>query len=366
MQSDSGKRIAGNSKQLQLVFDIWQRARPSAEQMVQWERQLTALTEVIDNNASDETVISITDEHAKLLSDLGQELATQAVEFEQQKLLLESIQRETSGLKPGKSTEQLLRVLSRLKSDAFPRVVEWQRKRDQIDVALTWIEGISLADYLQNIREGRRPPVDPGQALRLMNGLANSVCHLHRRLQVAHGDLQPANVLVTSHSSRLQVIDFGSSWTTDWTSRRNDGDGHHRCYAAPELQNAKTPVSLACDQFSVCVLFFELLTLQLPYGGLGGKAGRPEFIARAADTLIPPSQISKTCQKLPRSLRDRLDALVVRGLAINPDERYPDHNTWLNDWQDLSARFRITPDLPPIENALTKVIGWFVKPHDKD
>jgi len=264
----------------------------------------------------------------------------------------------------GKSTEQLLRVLSRLKSDAFPRVVERQRKRDQIDIALTWVEGISLADYLQNIREGRRPAVDPGQALRLMNELANSVCHLRRRLQVAHGDLQPANVLVTSHSSRLQVIDFGSSWTTDWTTRRSDGNGHHRCYAAPELQNGETPASLACDQFSVSVLFFELLTLQLPYGGLGGKAGRPKFIARAADTLVPPSQISKSCQKLPRSLRDRLDALVVRGLALNPDERYTDHNTWLNDWQDLSARFRITPDLPPIENALTRVIGWFVKLRD--
>ncbi len=99
LQSDSGRRIAGNPKQLQLVFDIWQRSRPSAEQMVQWERQLTALTEVIDDNASDETVISITDEHAKLLSDLGKELATQAAEFEQQKLLLESIQRETSSLR---------------------------------------------------------------------------------------------------------------------------------------------------------------------------------------------------------------------------------------------------------------------------
>ena len=265
----------------------------------------------------------------------------------------------------GKSTEQLLRVLSRLKSDAFPRVVEWHKQRHQIDVALTWTEGISLADYLQNIREGRRPQVDPGQALRLMNGLANSVCHLHRRLQVAHGDLQPANVLVTSHPSRLQVIDFGSAWTTDWTTRRSDGDGHHRCYAAPELQNGETPTSLASDQFSVSVLFFELLTLQLPYGGLGGKAGRPEFITRAADTLIPPSQISKTCRKLPRSLRDKLDALVVRGLALNPDERYPDHNTWLNDWQDLSARFRITPDLPSIENALTRVIGWFVNRRHK-
>ncbi len=196
----------------------------------------------------------------------------------------------------GKATEQLLRVLSRLKSDAFPRVVEWQRKCDQIDVALTWIEGISLADYLQNIREGCRPPVEPAQAVRLINGLAHVVCHLQRRLQVAHGDIQPANLIVTSHPSRLQLIDFGSAWTAHWTTRRTEGDGHHRCYAAPELQAGSIPVTLASDQFSVSVLLFELLTQQLPFGGLGGKSGRPEFIARAADTLVPPSQISPSCQ----------------------------------------------------------------------
>ncbi len=269
-------------------------------------------------------------------------------------------------LPTGEAAEQLLRVLSRLKSDAFPRVVEWQGKRHQIDVALTWTEGIRLADYLQNIRKGRRPPVEPAQAVRLVNGLTHAVCHLQRRLQVAHGDIQPANLIVTSHPSRLQLIDFGSAWIADWTTRRTEGDGHHRCYAAPELQTGSTPVTLASDQFSVSAFLFELLTLQLPYGGLGGKAGQPEFLTRTADTLVPPSQISPSCKQLPRSLRDRLDAMVLRGLSLNSDDRYPNHNSWLDDWQEPTARFRMTQDLPPIENALTKVIGWFVKPRDKD
>lgn len=265
-------------------------------------------------------------------------------------------------LPTGNEAKQLLRVLRRLKSDNLPRVVEWQQNRHQIDVALTWTEGISLAGYLQNIREGRRPPVEPTEAVRLVNGLAHAVCHLQRHLQVAHGDIQPANVIVTSHPSRLQLIDFGSAWAIDRTTRRTEGDGHHRCYAAPEAQTGVTPVTLAGDQFPVSVLLYELLTLQLPYGGLGGKAGRSEFIARAADTLVPPSQISSSCQKLPRSLRDRLDALVLRSLALKPNDRYPDHNTWLNHWKELSALFYIASELTPIETILTKVIGWFVKP----
>jgi serine/threonine protein kinase len=132
----------------------------------------------------------------------------------------------------------------------------------------------------------------------------------------------------------------------------------------PKLQTGAAPITLASDQFSVSVLLFELLTQQLPYGGLGGKAGRSEFIARTADTLVTPSQISSSCKQLPRSLRDRLDALVLRGLSLNPNDRYPDHNTWLNDWQELIARFRITSELPPIENMLTRVIGWFVTQRD--
>ena len=266
-------------------------------------------------------------------------------------------------LPAGDAAQQLLRVLSRLKNDNLPRAVEWQQNRHQIDVALTWTEGISLADYLQNIREGRRPPVEPAQAVRLVNGLAHAVCHLQRHLQVAHGDMQPANVIVTSHPSRLHLIDFGSAWTIDRTRRRIDGDGQHRCYAAPETQAAVTPVTLAGDQFSVSVMLYELLTLQLPYGGLGGKAGRPEFVTRAAATLVTPSQISSCCKQLPRSLRDRLDALVLRGLALNPEDRYPEHDSWLNKWEELKALFRITPELPPIEKALTRVIGWFVKRH---
>jgi serine/threonine protein kinase len=261
----------------------------------------------------------------------------------------------------GDAARQLLRVLSRLKNDNLPRAVEWQQNRHQIDVALTWMDGISLADYLQNIREGHRPPVEPAQAVRLVNGLAHAVCHLQRHLQVAHGDIQPANVIVTSHPSRLQLIDFGSAWTIDRTTRRTEGDGLHRCYAAPETQAGVIPVTLAGDQFSVSVLLYELLTLQLPSGGLGGKAGRPEFIARAVDTLVAPSQNSPGCRQLPRSLRDRLDALVLRGLALKPESRYPDHNTWLNHWKELSALFHITPELTPIENIVTKVIGWLVK-----
>ena len=101
MNGQAGSRIAGSAKHFPLVVDIWQHQRPTAGQIVDWEGELNPLTEPITQAASESTTISITDEHAKRLSDLGEELKMQAAEFERQKLFLESIQRETSALAPG-------------------------------------------------------------------------------------------------------------------------------------------------------------------------------------------------------------------------------------------------------------------------
>jgi serine/threonine protein kinase len=266
----------------------------------------------------------------------------------------------------GRTTEQQLRVWRRLKDDSFPRVVEWQQINGATTVVLTWVDGISLKEYFEHLRAGRRPPVDPGQAVRLIHGLANAVCKLHAKFRVAHGDIQPANVIITSHPSRLVLIDFGSAWTAEAAARREEGDGHHRCYAAPELQTNLTPVGFHADQFSVSVLLYELLTQQLPYGGLGGKAGRPEFIAQTKNSLAPPSQHSKACKSLPRSLRELIDSVAVRGLALDPAERFPDRHAWLDALFEVSARFRLAPETPAGASALTRVIEWFVKPKSSD
>jgi serine/threonine protein kinase len=119
-----------------------------------------------------------------------------------------------------------------------------------MDVVLTWIEGIPLDKYLENIRKERRPWLDPGQAVRLIHGLANAVCQLNHGKQIAHGDIQPANIIVTSHPSRLVLIDFGSAWVVQDTAGRQEGDGVNRCYAAPEL-------SLNVSLRQACVNHFE-------------------------------------------------------------------------------------------------------------
>jgi serine/threonine protein kinase len=262
----------------------------------------------------------------------------------------------------GPATEQYFRVLERLKDDCLPRACECQRCGENIHFVLTWVEGISLAEYFENIRDGRRPPVAPSDAIRLISGLANAICKISQKRQVAHGDIQPANVIITDHTSRLVLIDFGSAWTSDKTCVRESGDGLNRCYAPPELQTPGIPVhGFLADQFSVSVLLYELVTQQLPYGGIGGKAGRPEYLDRARGSLRPPSEISPSCRDLPRSLRDAVDRVALRGLALRPEDRYPDRHAWLNDLFAAYASFRLAPEPATADSFLTRVIRWFIR-----
>lgn len=266
---------------------------------------------------------------------------------------------QVQSLRMQPETEQQLSVLDRLKHDAFPRVVEWQPRKDHVDVVLNWISGVSLSDYFEHVRAGRRPPPNPGEALRLIECLARAIGILHRKCQVVHGDIQPANIVLTSQTSRLVLIDFGSAWVQQQAATRCEGDGLDPAYAAPELQTPPYRGSFASDQFSVSVLLFELLTQQLPYHGLGGKAGVPAITQGKPIGYSPPSELSEGCRRLPGSLRSALDELTRRGLALAASERYPHPNAWQQQLFELSTAFRLPPQLTLWERCLTRVAGWW-------
>jgi hypothetical protein len=269
----------------------------------------------------------------------------------------------------GNAAEQLQRVLSRLKAMRFRESWNGSKQRHQIDVALTWTEGISLAEYLQNIRDGRRPPVEPAQALRLVNGLAHAVCHLQRRLQVNHGDIQPANVIITSPPA---VCSSSISAVHGQPTGPLAAPKATAITAATPRRNFRpvTPVTLAGDQFSVSVLLFELLTQQLPYGGLGGKAGRPEFIrtrrrypGNAQSDFV---QLQAVTPVTPRPTR-----CPCAAWSGPEPERSLSRSQHMAE--SLERAFRLVShcsELTPIENMLTRVIGlrigWFVNAFSPD
>ncbi len=174
----AGNRIAGSNKHFPMVVDIWQRQRPKAEQIVDWESELTPLTEPLTQAGAESTTFAITDEHAKRLTDLGAELKTQAAEFERQKLLLESIQRETSALPPGNiglaaafqqhSTQSKQAEVDRLAAiRATARAEAEKEQADQIAAAERQLADEKSKQVLQKIASERQLQADEARVAEL-------------------------------------------------------------------------------------------------------------------------------------------------------------------------------------------------------
>ena len=231
------------------------------------------------------------------------------------------------------SSRQHIQVLQRLakSNDSVPTILDFEVQSHTTVVVLQWVRGVTLDQYLKDMQASRRPRISPVVAVQRVRTLAHGLSRWHRQRQIVHGDIRPQNVIVSRDPGRFTLIDFGSAWCAERTAIRDIGDGISSVYGAPELQNGQEFVDFRCDQFSISVIFYELIAFQVPYDGLGGKAGRPEFCKGTHFRLEPPSHLSPHRAAMPGSLWAGIDRVVMRGLALDPDQRYPTPHEWLDD-----------------------------------
>ena len=241
-------------------------------------------------------------------------------------------------LPSGRDTLRRLRLLAKTSAahSNLPHVVDAVGKDGEVVVILKWVEGPSLRDYLQQCRGGKEPWPSPLIVMNLTRGLARGCRLLHDRLGVIHGDLHPDNLILCRHTKRLVPIDFGSAWKVETTRKRDAGDGFARPYAAPELQGGDGEPGSASDQFSAMSLCYEMLTGKVPYDGLGGRAGLVGQSIKRIE-LTSPAGLLKHSRTLPSRLGQRLDEVLCRALALDPEQRYPTTSAWIAAMDEVSA-----------------------------
>jgi serine/threonine protein kinase len=160
----------------------------------------------------------------------------------------------------------------------------------------------SLRDCLQECRSNGLPGVPRDRLLGWLREAAEALTELARREGLQHLGLNPRNLFLTGE--RVRVADFGVAqllWlpTGEAVSRMNPR------YSAPELVQGK--LSPACDQYSLAVIYHELLTGQLPQGAGTGRPVSPAdlqglpgeervALARALDPV--PEHRWETCADL--------------------------------------------------------------------
>ncbi|MEZ0294385.1 MAG: serine/threonine-protein kinase, partial [Solirubrobacteraceae bacterium] len=173
-------------------------------------------------------------------------------------------------------------------------------------IVMELLRGGTIAD---RIASGR--PIDHAQALAWLDDAAAALDAAHEA-GIVHRDVKPANMLLDDHG-RLAIADFGIArlGLEDQITQTGQVLGT-AAYLAPE-QATGEPTTPASDRYSFAVVAFELLT--------GTKPFRAEGFAAQARAHVdePPPPATVRAPDLP----DAVDAVLDRGLAKAPEDRWP-------------------------------------------
>ena len=185
--------------------------------------------------------------------------------------------------------------------------------------AMELIDGDTLRARLD--RDGR---LDPMVATRVTAQVAEALDYAHHK-GVIHRDLKPSNIMF-ERSGSVKVMDYGIARSQRLEAVTTVGSflGTPH-YAAPETVEAQAePRS---DIYSLGVVFFEMLTGSLPFGG--GSA----YEVLHNHCVTPPP----TPSSLNYVLSKDLDRIVLRLLSKQPSNR-PTAEELLNELADYLRR----------------------------
>lgn len=209
-----------------------------------------------------------------------------------------------------------------------PRVLDRWFEGEREHLVLEHVAGTPLNELVEAGRRQGKPYFAPEEAHRIVCGLIKGLLALHRS-GICHGDLKPAN-LVVGRGNRLVMIDFGSAWSGPL--RRGNRDHGTMGYASPEQWRDEALVDSRADQFSVSAVFYQLLTGELPWDGLGGTIvlEYPDAVPRITPPSTHPAVRGRAGLLLPA-----LDRVVERGLAIDKDDRFETTQAWLRAFEEV-------------------------------
>ena len=185
-------------------------------------------------------------------------------------------------------------------------------------IVMEYVEGHTLSTILS--RGGHLPVRDAlGYAEQLLGALQYS-----HSMGIIHRDIKPANIMVLDRTSediakgqpgQIKVMDFGISRAIEEAgealTKANVVMGSAR-YMSPEQVSGKE-VDARSDLYSAACVIYEMIAGRSPFDA---ESNVDLAAKHLSDTPEPPSKFT------PLEVPAGLDAVILKGLAKNPNDRY--------------------------------------------
>ena len=206
--------------------------------------------------------------------------------------------------------------------------------------AMEYIHGEDLGHLVASAADSGIP-IALDAALTLVAGLCAGLHYAHEKvgpdgkpLNVVHRDVSPSNVLV-SYDGAVKLVDFGIARAGSNPTTARGGLKGKIAYMSPEQCRGKVALDRRSDVFSIGTMLYELTTGRLPFTDETEYGILNQIVNRDAE---PPSRIVE-------GFSPALEAIVMRALARNPDQRYATALEMQKDIEDYAHenRLRVSP-----------------------
>ncbi len=173
------------------------------------------------------------------------------------------------------------------------RIFDAQQIGSILYYTMEYVDGTSLYKWMK-----KKGKLGLGSVVRVLSLLCHALEHAHQ--YAIHRDISPDNVMVLSNGN-IKLLDFGLAKLTNVESAFTmiGVSLGKQQYMAPEQRMSAAEVDKRADIYSLGVMFFEMLTGQLPKG-------------------------DQKITDLERDLHPEADAFVKKAMARDPNERFQD------------------------------------------
>ena len=248
-------------------------------------------------------------------------------------------------LKADMSSDEM--ALERFKREAgavtqlsHPNIVDVYDVGDDGDkhyIVMEYVKGYTLKQLIR-----KRGPIPYKEAVWLMKQLAGALMEAHRN-NVIHRDVKSQNVLIKDDGT-VKLSDFGialASGAMQITHKDSVLGSVH--YLAPELAQGKQ-ATMQSDIYSLGIVFFELLTGDVPY-----KADNAIQVALQHIKGTIPG-VREFDPNIPQSVEN----IVIRATAKNPAKRYRNIALMLQDLNECLKKEHLNDRKIVLDQTETK------------
>ncbi|MEO1271572.1 MAG: serine/threonine-protein kinase, partial [Myxococcota bacterium] len=230
------------------------------------------------------------------------------------------------------------RIAASLNHPNIVQIYELGKFEDDHFIAMEYVHG-------QDLRRTAERGLAVGNYIPLrhaVRGIADAAAGLHYAhtqvddsgdaLNIVHRDISPQNILV-SFDGVLKILDFGIAKAENKIVDNRTGQLKGKyAYMSPEQCNG-LDVDARSDIFSLGIVLYEITLCRRLFKGDTDI----QTIKRVSDAEVtPPTEIQPEFPK-------RLEEIILKALAKEPDDRYPSARELQMDLEDFLSDNRIKP-----------------------